>query len=440
MIDIHKAYGDTLTKLGMVLYNEVISKQNENTLKLVESMGINFGTDGASSFETLDLSKVAFGGGGDFGGGAGGGLGDITAQIEDILAMFGGGGSSATAQADAAAFQEELTEQLQQAADYCDEAIMIYQQHLNTLQDDDDRIQYLASLVMTYSQASTIAIANRQLIRGRELMNHGLTIQLTELLPYYERSNENGQILTTKTTIGTLYISLAELSLQLGDYQMAKDAYRNTMVWYKEHQLDPALATSVVSIITGTGILDTSIRGSYGQTVDYDFQQYDDAIKLFQQQLDQYRSMKNGGGGAAATMMLFMTLDDTYEAELLSSLGSMYLSKADYDTAIKVVRTQTLDMNALSKPCKYSHSLFFTFVSIPLVLNNSWKKLLNYTERLTTKPPRRVDVPWPMHGQAWPLRTLERNVSRRQKNLTFLPSMRIEICMETVPTRTYREC
>jgi hypothetical protein len=182
-------------------------------------------------------------------------------------------------------------------------------------------------LAMAYQQAATIANAGLHLVRARECMNHALDLHLQELLP--QQQHEPAAAALTKTVIGNLYIMLSDNNLQLGDYENAKRMYQHSMEWHRDQHVPV-----------------TPLSDAYD---DEFLAQFDELIKLYRQQLDEYhRYVKAGKAGGAYNPndpynMYYMEQDDGYEGELLSAMGGMYLAKGEIDRGVELLK-QAVDL------------------------------------------------------------------------------------------------
>ena len=315
------------------------------------------GADGAYTF-TLDLNDVE------------GLLGDIMGGGDDLLGGMGG-----IFDMDGGIGEDEKTKKLlNEIATYIDTAILTYQHHANyppssqqqhnnngkkdgsksgrgftvvvngvkrkskkVIEKERRILNWRYSLAISYQNAAMIATIQNKHIRSRELMNLASEIYLNTIIPYYKSNNNvssssSSSVITTnpgtmtfdnaKTSVGDLYVSLADVAIKLGQYKDGKILYTNAMDWYDKYDLKPSTPTT-----SGDGsdrLYGTILLGN-----DATAHQYEEFITTYEQQLIQYkRDLKSGS----------IYKDDSYEAEMLMTIAPMYLSIGKSQDAINSYR------------------------------------------------------------------------------------------------------
>jgi tetratricopeptide (TPR) repeat protein len=316
-----KGYADTCTKLGMVLTNQAAA----NTLVPTGVMQIGGSGGNNNNIDLRDGLGAGFGGGGNDGGGVRvsgdmfGGAAQLD-SLEELLAMMQNN------QQYSAEAKLKTETQLKEAAEYLDEAIMIYEQYLYQNSNDDnhnvkqrviitgkDRHDWQTSLGMAYQQAATTRVSGGHLIRAREFMNQGLDLYLQHILPYQNTHLAGAGTVSTNAIIGGFYVTLADTCLKLGDYDAAKENYEKSMIFHRDHGLAAPPFASF-----GDGEEAAS--------------QIDEVIQMHRQQLEEYRRLvkERMTGGS----LYYMPQDDGYVAGMISAIGSMYLSKGELERGI----------------------------------------------------------------------------------------------------------
>ena len=223
---------------------------------------------------------------------------------------------------------------------------------------EENRIfEWRCSLAMIYGHASLIATTQQKHIRARELMNLALDLFLQSIMPIFKNTNDDGakknqqqnqkrkevepaytallssskpayanRVMTyeyAKVSVATLYQSLSDTAFQLGHYNDSKMLYEKAMEWFTEYKLDPNPKL----------MYDFSLSSSWspGSIVDDDAtsQQYKELLLSFEKQLTDYKQ-----GVKVGTIYK----DDSYEAELLLSIGPMHLSLEQIADAIRTYK------------------------------------------------------------------------------------------------------
>lgn len=343
------------------------------------------------------LMKVSYGGGGvgGVGGGIGIGIGNIDDDLAFLTEAWndnnaygasqdsnnGAGGSmgwdSYYYNDERAALEqarEDADEQISIAAAHLDAAILVYKKYLDQTEEFEtsssssspqsrrplpllspqERYEFHASLALAYQQAATAATLaggggvgggqlhqkqqqqqhhRSRLVRSRDLLRRALKVHTEELIPESVRNEDGPTLASSKESVAYLHLSLADASLQLGDYVAAKDSYRHAVAWYQMHDLP--VVTSAATTATGTG-----------SGVDNVNAVVEESIKAYVHQLEEYRRLAHGGGGTLKTdgtdalyppradqedALYYMERDDGYEGDLLATIGALYLSMVQDD-------------------------------------------------------------------------------------------------------------
>jgi hypothetical protein len=334
--------------------------------------GAGAGAGGAYTF-TLDLDDVD----GLFGDMMGDGD-DILSGIFDMGGIGGGIGLDGLGGDNNNKSNEKKKKLLNEISTYIDTAILTYQYHANyppspssqhnkkkngsssegfivivngvkrkskkEMKEEIRILNWRYSLAISYQNAAMIATIQNKHIRSRELMNLALELYLNIIIPYYKNNNDSSSsssstVITSnpgsmtfdnaKTSVGDLYVSLADVAIQLGQYKDGKTLYTNAMDWYDEYDLKPSSPSISSSIRGGGGGGSDNLYGTTLLGDDATVHQYEEFITTYEEQLIQYkRDLKSGS----------IYKDDSYEAEMLMTIAPMYLSIDKSQDAINSYR------------------------------------------------------------------------------------------------------
>lgn len=236
--------------------------------------------------------------------------------------------------------QSKMLQELNEASTFFETALAAYKEYVDpkptkefmilTLPEKQD---YYFSMATAAQQAATAATTAKRLVQAREYLKLALNVHVGYLLPSFSAAKsfskdgrEDFVDLSSKTSVGDLYLTLANVCLQLGDYPSAKKTYGQAMEWHDEHGIEVAPITSFEEI------------GMDG----------DGTLQAYLQELEEYRRMvavgESGGSvGSSYTTrgiqepkvdddgggMFYYERDNVYEGDVLAAIGALHLSNGN---------------------------------------------------------------------------------------------------------------
>lgn len=246
---------------------------------------------------------------------------------------------------DGGAQQEEASSggisSLEKIQDYLLEAIRIFERHFedegqeDKNEDNDDssiaptlwsrlitpqelKVQFAVAL----QQLATIYAMEGHFSKAKKRFEQALQLQYDMLSAtnsgvYYQQDSEY-----TQTSIADLHLSFSDTCLQLGDYPCAKEQYGKAMSAHARHNIRVAPMMPVEA----DAEVDAAMQEAVGALEDYRVSvEGSTGGSTYRRQhgLDSPYDADSGSDGYVYAK------DDGYEADLLASLGTMYLSLGD---------------------------------------------------------------------------------------------------------------
>ena len=216
---------------------------------------------------------------------------------------------------------ERDSESLSEALLSLETAIAIYRRFVERTSESTtwNKIQLQAALALALQNAASASLAMGGLPSSKEYLEQAIALQIFSVLPNVpevspERTN-------AKIAIADLYLSLADISVQMGDYVTSKDAYKKAMDWHAIHNIEVAPVHEIMDD--------------------------DEALQEYLDTLKEYREVMQNGGTpkpksyeqnlydeAAGSAGFYYEKDDGYEGDLLAGIGALYLSKGEKERGI----------------------------------------------------------------------------------------------------------
>jgi len=196
-------------------------------------------------------------------------------------------------------------------------------------------IEIQTNLAWVLQDAASVAALAGKLSKSKDYLLQAIVLYLESILSNTSLSKQEQTV--ANIAVASIYIALSDTALQLGEYPLAKSAYQKAMEWY---------------VSKGVPVEPFNLLPEEKDEYDDVLQQTIDSLQHYRQHsqgtvssrplkstssftdsrlYDLYNEASGGGG---SNDDVYYERDDGYEADMLMSIGSIYMSMGETTHAI----------------------------------------------------------------------------------------------------------